>query len=399
MLRIFTILLLLANGATAQDIIQTKSRKAPQAVRELVYPLKEIAANDTLNERIVDLVQVSVADSVISVKKQHHRVFLVGWLIHAFGGYNWRAFDMNKQKYVGTAFRNSRSGNEHFTEYDINFDLYAHQKHYHRLIFKMYDCQRQLKRQDYRKSHRRDYNVEPFVRDTNNINLRLYRLHCELTPHREYRSQLHQFFYPTRPGISYKEHQNFLEEFPVMGMFGQLCLDCNHSCHPEMHPYEWVWWLKTTDTLKPNDRTWLVGLFHEGSNRMPKWSENPKTGTIRLPFAFTLKEATTKQFVVQIDHLVLNEFDASQLARIKVPATAWGARQKEIPFTIKAGGIDLRAMVRMNSALITDGYKTWVDGMSYDPATGLVWGYLNIALSARDLYTAKVTFGLRDCDQ
>lgn len=386
-----------ALSASAQNVFQARSQRVPQAIRELALPLPTISANDTLNERIVDLVQATVIDSVIVKKKQHHRVFLLGWLIHAFGGYNWRAFDMTKHKYVGTAFRNSRSSNEHYTEYDINFDLYAHQRHYQRLIFKMYDRQRELKRQDYRKSHHRDYSVEPFVRDTNNINLRLYRLHCELTPEREYRSQLHQFFYPTRPGISTKEHQNFEDEFPTMGMYGLLCLDCNHSCHPEMHPYEWVWWLKANDTLRPNDRAWFVGLFHEGSNRMPAWSQNPKTGTIRLPFVFNLREASSKQFVAQIDHLIVHEFDATSFARLNVPATAWGVGVKEIPFQIKAGGIDLKALVSMNSALITQGYKMWLDDFGYDPANGLVWGYLNLALSARDLYTAKITFGLRDC--
>ena len=84
-----------------------------------------IAANDTVNEKILDLAEPMVLDSVLKRKKQHHRLFLVGWTIHAFAGYNWRAMDMTKQKLVGTVQRFGHSSTIEFTEYDVNFHLYS----------------------------------------------------------------------------------------------------------------------------------------------------------------------------------------------------------------------------------------------------------------------------------
>ena len=60
----------------------------PADFKYLLLTNKEIADDDTTNEKIVDLVEPMLLDSVLLRKKQHHRLFLVGWLIHAFGGYN-----------------------------------------------------------------------------------------------------------------------------------------------------------------------------------------------------------------------------------------------------------------------------------------------------------------------
>src|SRR4051812_18135528 len=74
----------------------------PKAFKYLLLSNAEIAKNDTINEEILDLVEPMLLDSMIEKRKQHHKVFMVGWFIHAFGGYNWRAVNMHKQKFVGT---------------------------------------------------------------------------------------------------------------------------------------------------------------------------------------------------------------------------------------------------------------------------------------------------------
>src|SRR3989442_14041188 len=91
------------DASFAQTTFQISSfNPTPADFKYLLLSNKEIADNDTINEKILDLAEPMLVDSVITRRKQHHKVFLVGWLIHAFGGYNWRAVDMHKEKYVGT---------------------------------------------------------------------------------------------------------------------------------------------------------------------------------------------------------------------------------------------------------------------------------------------------------
>ena len=101
----------------AQQIITIESHEpTPVYFHYLLIDNSNVSSNDSINELIVDLVRPMLLDSVIEKKKQHHKVFLVGWGIHAFGGYNWRALDMTKQKFVGTIARTTRSSEEQFTE-------------------------------------------------------------------------------------------------------------------------------------------------------------------------------------------------------------------------------------------------------------------------------------------
>lgn len=355
-----------------------------------------IATDDTLNERMVDLVQVAVADSVIRKKKQHHRVFVVGWLIHAFGGYNWRALSTTKRKFVGTVHRNSRSSDEHFTEYDINYDIYFLLPHYQRLNFAAYDRQRELKRQDYRRSHRRDYNVEPFVRDTLNFDRMKYRLHCELTPPRAYRAALDAGFYPTLPGQSLGEHWSIGTDKPTIGVYGLWCLDCNHSCHPELHPYEWIWWLRANEGDTTATKTWMLGLFHESSNRMPDWSTAPVQGRISIPFAISADDVRKGESNVLIEHLVHSGFG---------PTMPQWTTQGSTPISAKTGGEvirlstskgEVRLRVRLNHPIRSDAYALSVSDLVLDTGTGTLCGRLNLSVSATELYTTRVTFSAAD---
>jgi hypothetical protein len=282
----------------------------------LLLQNSQISANDTINEEILDLVEPQLTDSVVSRRKQHHRLFMVGWMIHAFGGYNWRTVDKHKQKFVGTSKHAGRSGEIEYTEYDIKFHLQFHLNKYLHKNFEAYDLQKKYHRQDVRPSHRTNYKVPPFVRDTNDISIKQYGLGCELTPPHPYIAPLHYLFFPTLPkGGGLKEHANFGDDHPSLGVYGTWCLDCNHNCHPEMHPYEWIWWLNVNDDDMNTDKTWLVGLFHEGSNRFKNWSKNPMTGSIKIPFACRTQGGFDN--VIVIDHLVYHRFKDDNLSDLE----------------------------------------------------------------------------------
>jgi hypothetical protein len=378
----------------AQTKISISSfNKTPTDFQLLLLSNKEIADNDTINERIVDLVNPVMADSVIERRKQHHKVFLVGWMIHAFGGFNWRAVSMKKEKFVGTAVRNSRSSEEEYTEYDINYDLNFHLKKYLWRVFDAYDLQKKYHKQDVRPSHRTNYKTIPFVRDTNLIDIKNYRLHCELTPPRAFRPQLHYLFYPTMPGLTLKDHPNFESEKPAVGFYGTLCLDCNHNCHPELHPYEWMWWLKAKEDDELTDKTWVIGFFHEGSNRVKKWSVNPMTGTISIPFAFDYKMDYNEHFQIDIEHLVFNKFIDSNVVQFNPSENTFLPNVSSHEFTfVDDKNLSVNGLIKFNNILLTKGLKYWFSDLNADEETHVLSGYLNLAVSAQDLYTTRIKF-------
>lgn len=376
---------------SAQQQYEVKSYEAcPEAFQYLLLSNEEIAKNDTINEQIVDLVEPMLLDSMISRKKQHHKLGPLGWTIHAFGGFNWRAMYMQKEKVVGSVMRISRSGKERFTEYDINFDLQFHLPKYLYRVFKSYDRQAKIKRQDITSKRKRDYKAPPFVRDTNNIDSRMYRLHCELTPQREFRPALNYLFYPTLPeagGLG--QHPNFEEEEPTVGFYGVICLDCNHSCHPEMHPYEWMWWLKAKKQDSSTVKEWHIGIFHESSNRLKNWSKNPMIGKIKIPFAFK----SGKQSKIVIKHGVMGQFlEEDGLDQLEYEENNFQSDKTERYIELKGQELSEKIKLEVINPIRTEGLKYWISGLNYDQEKQIISGFLYYAVAVEDLYTTSIQF-------
>jgi hypothetical protein len=347
-----------------------------------------IKNNDTINEMILDLVNVSVKDSVIYKKRQHHRLFLVGWTISAFAGYNWRPVEFTKQKFVGTVERSSRSNSAQFTEHDVNFDLYFFQRKYLWKVFKGYDKQREIKRQDFRRGkHLKDYTVSPFIRDTNNIDRMQYRLHAELTPPDEYRRQLNELFYPVFHDRNLATHPNFKDSRPGMGFYGVYCSDCNHSCHNELHPYEWIWWLNTSDSLS-SEKNWVIGLFKESSNRFPDWSKGPKQGRIEIPFSIK-KDGNATITIHPLAFGKLIENGAFEMIPSGVSASSLNSENRFLSVlgTQNKFGINVKVL----SPLLNNGVQYWFDRVNEDTENGYVNGYINFSIAAEKLFTFKMT--------
>ena len=259
--------------------------------------------------------------------------------------------------------------------------------------FTAYDLQRKYHRQDIRPSHRTNYGVAPFVRDSSNIDSRLYDLGCELTPPPAFIPQINYLFFPTLPGAGgLKQHPNFGTPHPTMGFYGSYCLDCNHNCHPELHPYEWTWWLNLQNE-NSTDKTWLIGLFHEGSNRFPQWSRNPLSGEIKIPFAFEKTENYSPELHIKVEHLVFNKFENEELKKFEVPAKALDSKQlkQELVFFVDDSS-HIEGNLQFNQILKTDALKYWFTDLNYDKQLHVLSGYLHYAVSVQDLYTTKITF-------
>jgi hypothetical protein len=363
----------------------------PPAFKKLLFKNAAIEANDTVNEEILDLVSPIVKDSILGRPKEHHQVFLVGWIIHAFAGYNWRAVSMTKEKFVGTVEHNGRSGAEEYTEYDIKYGLHFHLHKYLWRIFDSYNLELKYHRQDVRGGkHHTNYNAFPYVRDTSNMDTRQLVLGCEVTPARGFRSELNYLFYPTLPGLEQRDHPNIGTDKPSMGVYGVNCLDCNHNCHPELHPYEWIWWLNL-HTKNEMEKTWLVGLFHEASNRFSHWSHTPKTGKISIPFAYVISNRSAVPEIL-VEHLVFDRFMDNELSKFGYPDYAFSPRQNMAVKFENVNGESYMLHVNFNNLLPTDGLKFWFSDINWDEQNHILSGYFNFAASVPELYTARITF-------
>ena len=369
----------------------------PKAFRNLLLTNQQIEDNDTINEEIIDLVNPVVLDSVLDRKREHHQLFLVGWFIHAFGGYGWREVNMVKQKFVGTSHDDGRSGEEEYTEYDVNFTIRFHLNKYLFKTFESYDKEAKIHRQDIRAKFKvhghkpTNYKVAPFVRDTANLNPNQYGIHCEVTPPRAYRPMINFLFYPTLPGINIDQHPNFQNRHPSMGFYGASCLDCNHNCHPEIHPYEWIWWMNLHGTA-PKDKIWMLGMLKDGSNRFHHWSHNPKTGKTTVPFAFDVKDPATRDRIITIEHLVFGRFIDSNLTKLGLPTTTFNTDQQSIEVSLTdSKGNKIPVMVRFPVQMIGGGVKYWFSEVNWDEQNHIVSGLLNLATSVEDVYMTRVT--------
>lgn len=365
--------------------------KTEEDFQLLLSPNKALRMNDTACQRALDLVMPLLADSIIPRKKERHHVFLVGWMINQFG-YGWRAVSMKKEKFVGKVVRQSKSGEEQFTEFDVNMDLNFHLPKYLFRVFAGYDMQKLKNRQDFRRGkYLRNYSLPPFVRDSANIgDISRYRLHAEHTPYRPFRATLHELFYPVL-GKDMAAHPNFRTNNPNVGMYGVFCLDCNHSCHPELHPYEWLWWMNISqdnDSAR-NEKVWNVGLLHEGSNRFPKWSPSPKTGRISIPFAFETKSGTPH---IHIEHLITHAFDPASLESFDAYQRPYfGAGQQSRTIAVINDIQPLQILFTQNLPLQTDALRYRLTDLNMDPDTQVLSGFLEINLSAKELYTTRIT--------
>ena len=176
-----------------------------------------------------------------------------------------------------------------------------------------------------------------------------------------------------------------------MGFYGASCLDCNHNCHPEIHPYEWIWWMNLHGTA-PKDKIWMLGMLKDGSNRFHHWSHNPKTGKTTVPFAFDVKDPATRDRIITIEHLVFGRFIDSNLTKLGLPPTTFNTDQQSIEVSLTdSKGNKIPVMVRFPVQMIGGGVKYWFSEVNWDEQNHIVSGLLNLATSVEDVYMTRVT--------
>ncbi len=387
----FLFTLLLTLNVSAQQSL-TVSRFEPTSERWLLLTKdrKFISNNDSLNEELVDLVQVFVVDSVLPSKSQRHRVAAAGWVISILG-YKWKALNMTKQKFVGTERDGIRvpGHGPRFTEYDVNFNLIPHTRRYIDMLWPAYVQQRDRNRF----GRIKNFGEAPWIYPETLEHINRYRNHCEITPPQKFLPMLNQKFYPCVQPNSSKDHPNIGTDFATFGLYGAYVADYNHTGHAEIHPYEWLWWYDLhPDRLDQTRQTWFFGLMEEASNRFRGWyKKNPRTGAISIPFVFDLKNDTFKITLEHLVHDIFNEEDFKKLANM--PSTADNLYFSDRKHAFENEELkDKTVLFHTSNPIRTEGLKYWFSKLNVDKEKNLLTGFLNVGVSVEELYNAKVTF-------
>lgn len=343
-----------------------------------------IMASPEQRERMTALVKVGLTDSILQSKVATHQTRIFNWVLRTFAGLRWRAIDGKKHSMVGTMKGGfSSPGKDFFTEYDITFQMFQHTPEYKALVKAGYKAQyeKMLKGRNFLKKR----GVYP---DTlTSAELEKLRIHPEHTPLKKNRAVLNEKFLPCIQGTSIENHPAWGVPNPTVGVYGAYVLDGNHKGSPEIHPYEWLWWMDAKET-RPNVTKWYAGVLREGSNRFLKWSKSPRVGFISIPFVFDIRNDTN---IIRIEHLVQGVFKPEGLKKLGnfIPSIANKFEAYKIlsfPNEENKSSYNIKVF---SSDISTDAVVWWlnVEGQQGNTA----WGYITIAVSVDDAYCFSVT--------
>ena len=358
------------------DIVELDNSLLPR-LNESAY----FKANSYKNHEAVDLVEAFTVDSAFTRKFERHQV--IGGGIIRLLGYRWKAASQTRQKIVGwvnKTYLHDINKEAQFTEYDINYDLIPSLPKYIDVAYDSYQMQFGMK-----KSKKKEFEGQiPYIYPKEDSDMTKYRFHCENTPATNFRSLLNTMFFPVHRNNDLTKHQNFKDEHPVMGMYGILTLDCNHSCHPEIHPYEWVWWLNLTE----EKTSWNVGFIRDVSSRFKHWSTSPRTGQITLPFNFPLN---AENWTLTFDHQLFGNFSEEGFLELGLDDSYENFGALERTYTFDHPVLKGRTLtVKSNMIIPYQSIKYAIDNLKVDIAQNSFSGELKLAMSIADIYTVEV---------
>lgn len=386
MLPVWILILPLLLSSSANESFDPAFKQAEPTVLEsyqaLLLPDSVLRGQVMLNESCLNLIDVKLQDQTLVRKFERHQV--IGGGIAKLLGFRWLQISTEKQKFIGTLRNDLRvPGDPFLSEADLNWDLVPHLRTYIDMVSYGYQVQKEIGRGKKEK----DYSVAPYVYPEKGDDLYKYKLHCEHTPAKDYRFMLDALFFPCIRPSGLANHDNFGEEYPSVGMYGPFVSDCNHKCHPELHPYEWIWWLNLNPERKNQDRSkeWLIGMLKEGSNRFPKWSKSPRVGIIKIPFIF---EAGSDSLNITVTPLIFNCLSQSSLDKWdEIPETAEQMDFLERAIKLPNGQT---LILKNNGPAKLGGWEYWTE---IDPSLSSSFqtvGSLCFAIAADELFTAKI---------
>lgn len=348
--------------------------------------LRTIHTDTTMVQRelATGLVRVGLTDSILPTKTATHQTRLFNWALRTFAGLRWRAIDGKKHKMVGTMRGGlSSPGKDFFTEYDITFQTFQHTPEYQELVRIAYKAQydKMLKG----RNHLIKRGINPDSLNTDQLTK--LRIHPEHTPLKASRAALNEKFLPCIQGTSIDNHPAWGVQNPTVGCYGAFVLDGNHKGSPEIHPYEWLWWMDAREK-RPNVVKWYAGLMREGSNRFLRWSKKPRIGYIAIPFVFDVTNDTNQ---IKVEHLVKGDFKPKGMGKLGafIPTNASKFEGTKDVVFINEQTRKPYTITLITEAVNTDALKWWI---TIENETGnLISGYMYVAVSVDDAYCFSVT--------
>ncbi len=360
-----------------------------QGSNQMVLPDDSALREDILaTERVLDLVNATVMDSVVEDKKQRHKGF-GGWMLQRLFARYWINLDANKRKYIGTCSRQYKIYDGIADEFDMNIFLMPHLPAYVDMAAKAFEVARKRPRGE--KGFRIDAPENyPLPEELKYKDEGYFTVECELTPPEKFRTILDQQFIPMTAG--YKDldaHPNFGQKYPSFGMTGVWCLDCNHNCRPEIHPIEWLWWLDMSAD-RPGGmhaKSWMIALMNDASSRFKDWSPSPMEGSIALPFSIP---SDAKSMTVKLEHIASDPLQNSEPSNFP-----------EAQNLIQAGVVkhSLAKMDGGNLTVAIEADQGWKDSnfriewgtLGFDKERGMYNGVLKIHVAIETAFAARVT--------
>lgn len=354
----------------------------------IAHPSKLSTAGIVEKEQLLDLVGAMSYDSVLTWQTERHRI-LGGGLLRWLFGMRWESLHLKKEKFIGTSAHEVSIFNGPFMEYDVNYFLIPHLPKYINLQLQALDTMQQalggkLKRA---LNYETPFENPDELKDPDGGHL---AVEIECTPRKKYRKQLTEKFYPARKGQRMAEHPNFGSKYVTMGFYGPACLDCTHGCRPEIHPYEWIWWVPP-DVSDSAGFSWMVGYFKDNTARFKHWTTDPRAGVISLPFAF---DASGANATIEIEHLVTGTMQPAAIDSFLVlPAKAQKLPSSAATVVFEHSSAGSKAIsIRQKGEAVNEGIRYWLDGPWLDSKNNLIYGRLHLAVGVSDVYAARVRF-------
>ena len=117
------------------------------------------------------------------------------------------------------------------------------------------------------------------------------------------------------------------------------------------------------------------------------------TGSIAIPFAFTLDENDPGNNTIEVEHLVFDKFLDEQVGKVNLPTQVVYPNESYQDIEIKAGDTTLSFIqLKFTRSIHTKGLQYWISQLNLDEPNKVLSGMFHIAVSAMDLYTTQVRF-------
>lgn len=350
-------------------------------VNYLLMTNDSLQNNPVYAETILDAVQPIVKDTTFWPETQRLRL-VFGDVLEGLLGLRWEAIHLKRTKLIGQNVKEVAPYDGPFTrEYDINFYIVPHLPNYVDSVSSWWARAGEEGRNLFH-----SFSKNPAITIPEKLTLGNWFLfiECENTPIKSLRTSIDSLFIPCiKASKGLQQHSAFGYLHPTMGFYGPAAMDCNHSCKPEIHPYEWIWWLKP-DNTPSTEKIWYVGLHRDWSGRFRDWSTSPRIGKIKIPFLLKangsmqmkIELLNYDEFVTQNHEDYLNKGMWMPTADFRTGVTDEIEIKMEVKnFPNKSVKINFTGIEKIN-----------IDGNDY------VKGYVELGMAVKNLAEIRLTY-------